>query len=411
MIGLALFVYKRPKETKQVIDSIERNHFEKIYVFQDGLKDEADRENWESVSELVKKISFAETEIHISKKNKGLANSIIDGMNYVFERHEMAIALEDDIVLSYAYKDLAETLFEKYGENKKVMAICGGGVGTVIPEGYEYDIYFNYRMSSVAFGTWRDRWIGFERNPSMLKEIYSDSQKREMLRNSGNDIEKMVFYSLTNKIDTWATYWELYQISQSGYHVVPVDGYATDIGRTGGGTNSKTCTVRHDVELNGEKKEQYKLPDDIILNDMIIQDTRDLMDIAENKFPDYFDVLCAWMKVYQRNQSVLKYFDDKKIDRIYVYGTGKLAEFLWHDISSHVEIAGYIVEMRQEDKYKGKMVFDMKNHSNMENLPIVVTPFYDMAFIRHFFRKCKIENEMIRMDDIVEYVLNGENGC
>lgn len=155
MIGLALFVYKRPKETKQVIDSIERNHFEKIYVFQDGLKDEADRENWESVSELVKKISFAETEIHISKKNKGLANSIIDGMNYVFERHEMAIALEDDIVLSYAYKDLAETLFEKYGENKKVMAICGGGVGTVIPEGYEYDIYFNYRMSSVAFGTWR----------------------------------------------------------------------------------------------------------------------------------------------------------------------------------------------------------------------------------------------------------------
>ena len=42
MIGLALFVYKRPKETKQVIDSIERNHFEKIYVFQDGLKDEAE---------------------------------------------------------------------------------------------------------------------------------------------------------------------------------------------------------------------------------------------------------------------------------------------------------------------------------------------------------------------------------
>ena len=92
----------------------------------------------------------------------------------------------------------------------------------------------------------------------------------------------------------------MYQISQSGYHVVPVDGYATDIGRTGGGTNSKTCTVRYDVELNGEKKGQYKLPDDIILNDMIIQDTRDLMDIAENKFPDYFDVVCAWMKKKSR---------------------------------------------------------------------------------------------------------------
>ena len=69
------------------------------------------------------------------------------------------------------------------------------------------------------------------------------------------------------------------------------------------------------------------------------------------------------------------------------------------------------MEIRQEDEHKGKKVFDMKNHSNMENLPIIVTPFYDMAFIRHFFAKCKIENDVIRIDDIIEYVLNGENGC
>lgn len=408
MIGLALFVYKRPEQTKQVIDSIKSNHFKKIYIFQDGLKDEKDRDNWETVSEMIKKISFAETEVHISEKNKGLANSIIDGMNYVFERHEVAVALEDDVVLSCAYKDIAETLFEKYAKNSRVMAICGGGIGTIVPEDYEYDIYFNYRMSSMAFGTWRDRWKGFKRDANMLKEIYSDPTKRQMLRNSGNDIEKMVFYSLTNKIDTWATYWELYQISRLGYHVVPVDGYATDIGRKGGGTNSKTCTVRHDVELNGKRKDKYNLPDDIILNDAIIQDTTDLMDIAENKFPSYFDTVCAWMKVYQKKQSVLKYFVDNKIERIYIYGTGRLAEFLWHDISSKVEIAGYIVEMRQTEEYKGKKVFDMKSYSNMENIPIIVTPFYDMAFIRHFFTKCKIKNSIIRINDIVEYVLNGE---
>ena len=61
MIGLALFVYIRPEHAKRVIESIKRNHFEKIYVFQDGLKNEMDREGWEKVSELIKGIDFAET--------------------------------------------------------------------------------------------------------------------------------------------------------------------------------------------------------------------------------------------------------------------------------------------------------------------------------------------------------------
>ena len=36
MIGLALFVYTRPEHTKKVLESVKRNGFEKIYIFQDG---------------------------------------------------------------------------------------------------------------------------------------------------------------------------------------------------------------------------------------------------------------------------------------------------------------------------------------------------------------------------------------
>ena len=65
--GLALFVYKRPEHTRKVIESIRKNNFHKIYVFQDGLRDEKDRKKWEEVSKLIKSITFAETEIHISE--------------------------------------------------------------------------------------------------------------------------------------------------------------------------------------------------------------------------------------------------------------------------------------------------------------------------------------------------------
>lgn len=408
MIGLALFVYKRPELTKRVIESLKANSFEKIYVFQDGLKNDTDKEQWKEVSKLIRKIDFAKTEIHIANKNKGLANSIIDGLNYVFERHETAIALEDDVILSSGFKSFVEALFEKYAENKKVISICGGGFGTVVPEDYTYDIYFSCRMSSVAFGTWKDRWTGFERNPLLIKEIYSDVQKKKIYDYAGNDIERMLFDSLRNKNDTWATYWGLYQINQYGYHIIPVKGYAIDIGRRGGGTNTKTCITRYDIELDGEKKEIYNLPNDIIFNSLIMEDTKDLMDVADNKFQNYFDILCDWMRLYQKNLSVVSYFIENEIDRIYIYGMGNLAEFLYHDIFEKIEIAGYVVENRRMKEYKGKKVFDMKNFIGMEDIPIVITPSYDITFIRHFFRKCKIKNRVILIDYIIEYVLNKE---
>ena len=406
MVGLALFVYRRPDYTRKVIDSIKRNHFEKIYIFQDGLKDETERKNWEEVSELIKGIDFAETEIHISERNKGLANSIIDGMNYVFERHEVAIALEDDVVLSDGYKSLAEALFEKYAKNKSVISICGGGNGTIIPKEYPYDVYFCYRMSSVAFGTWKDRWEGFERNPKLLTDIYSDIEKKRLLDYAGNDIEKMLFDSLRMKNDTWATYWALYQINHLGVHVIPVHGYAVDIGRNGNGTNTKTKVVRYNINLDGKKKEKYNLPEDVIISEEILQDTKNLMDKADNKFQQYFDILCKWIKLYQRKRSVLEYFQDKNIPEIYIYGTGNLANFLYHDIFPDVEILGYIVENRKNEKYKGRRVYDMDNYEGIKDIPIIVTPSYDIAFIKHFFEKCIIENEIILIDDVVEYAIN-----
>lgn len=409
MIGLAFFVYKRPEHTKEVIESIKKNHFEKIYVFQDGLKKEEDRQAWEEVSKLVKGINFTETEVHISNMNKGLANSIMDGMNYVFERHNEAIALEDDVVLADGYKSLMEAMFETYANNKKVMSICGGGYGVVIPEVYVYDVYFSYRLSSVAFGTWKDRWRGFDRNPKMLTEIYQNEQKRKMLEYAGNDIEKMVFSSLTGKIDTWAAYWSLYQINSLGYHIIPTKGYAVDIGRTGDGTNTTSSIIRYNIMLDGKKKERYNLPGEISINNDIAEDTKNLVNIPENKMQSYFNILCVWMRLYEKGTSVLEYFVDKKIFKVYIYGTGNVAEFLYHDICKNIDIAGYILENKNNDSYNGKKVYDMKECEGMENIPIIITPSYDVAFIKHFFTKCNIKNEMILIDDIVKYVLNKEN--
>ena len=165
---------------------------------------------------------------------------------------------------------------------------------------------------------------------------------------------------------------------------------------------------RYDIELDGKKKDKYELPDDILLDENIVNDTKRLMDVPDCKFQCYFEILCKWMKLYQKTLSTMSFFEAKNISRIYIYGTGNLAEFLYNDISEYVEISGFIVESRKSEEYKGKKVFDMEHCDNLDNIPIVITPSYDLMLIGHLFEKHRIENRIILIEDVVGYVLNKE---
>ena len=99
--GIVLFVYNRPKHTWEVLRSLQRNNISKLYIFSDGIKDEKDdKDSVGKARNLINSVDWCETEIVKSKENKGLANSIIYGVNYVLERRKRIIVLEDDCVPS-----------------------------------------------------------------------------------------------------------------------------------------------------------------------------------------------------------------------------------------------------------------------------------------------------------------------
>ena len=139
-IGLALFVYRRPGHTRQTLESVKKNGFEKIYIFQDGLADDRDRKEWEEVSQIIKTADFKEKELHISEKNQGLAESIIKGAAYVFSKHECAVILEDDICLGRGYFDYMAACFAQYRDNKDISAAAGWGWPIQIPADYQLSL-------------------------------------------------------------------------------------------------------------------------------------------------------------------------------------------------------------------------------------------------------------------------------
>ena len=81
---IALFVYNRPEHTRRTLNSLQKNLLadeSRLFIFSDGAKTPADQAKVDEVRQLISDVSgFKSVKVIEGKQNKGLANSIIDGV-------------------------------------------------------------------------------------------------------------------------------------------------------------------------------------------------------------------------------------------------------------------------------------------------------------------------------------------
>jgi hypothetical protein len=268
--GIALFVYNRPEHTQEVLKGLKRNNIPKLYIFSEDIKDEEDREPVGKVRNLIDSIDWCETEIIKSKENKGLANSIVYGVNYILEKHTRIVVLEDDCVPSDNFIAFMEKCFDKYGNNEKVMNVTGYSLPINISSDYPYDIYFSYRSSSWGWGTWRRAWQCFDRNKSILEEIKKSSNLRKKINRAGEDLIPMLKNQIDGKLDSWAVFWSINIIKNDGVCVNPIKSKIKNIGHDRTGIHCGLSN-RYIVKIIKEDISLLNLPDEIIINDIIVK--------------------------------------------------------------------------------------------------------------------------------------------
>ena len=268
--GISLFVYNRPEHTYEVLKGLQRNNISKLYVFSDGIKNKEDKKLIGKVRNLIDSIDCCDTVIIKNKENKGLANSIVDGINYVLERHERIIVLEDDCIPSDDFIAFMEKCFDKYENNKKVMNVTGYSLPITVPENYSYDIYFSYRSSSWGWGTWKRAWKYFNRNKSILKEIEKSSNLRKKINRAGEDLIPMLKNQIEGKLDSWAVFWSINIIKNDGVCINPVKSKIQNIGHDGTGTHCIT-NDRYKVKIVKEDINSLNFPKEIIMGGKIME--------------------------------------------------------------------------------------------------------------------------------------------
>ncbi len=248
---IILFVYNRPKNTKEVLESLSHcilAEASSIFIFSDAPKnDEAislvnevrciiDNDKW--------KKKFKEVTIYKNSNNKGLATSVITGVTKIFNNNEKVIVIEDDNRVSIDFLDYMNRGLDFYEDDLSIGMIGGYTVPIKFPKDYKYDVYKMGRGSSYAWATWKNRWDKVDWEVSDYNIFKKSRRMKRAFNYYGNDRVYMLNNQMNGKIDSWAIRFAYFMFKNNMYAILPVHTKVENIGFDGRGVHNVAGETR-----------------------------------------------------------------------------------------------------------------------------------------------------------------------
>ena len=270
---ICLFTYNRLHETIQTVEALQANYLAKeseFIIFSDGGKNAEAQKKVDAVRQYLKTITgFKTIEIIESKNNKGLANSIISGVDFVTKKYGKAIVLEDDLVTLPNFLNYMNQALDFYENDKRIISVCGYGLKIARPLAYDSDVYLYGRSSSWGWATWRNRWASIDWEVKDWNEFKNDKKAIRAFNYNGSDMFKMLKSVTEGNAQSWAIRFAYAQFKQKKYSIMPFKSMVSNIGFGSEGTNTKFKFSRFKTEMEDRNKVEFSLKLNIEVNSKI----------------------------------------------------------------------------------------------------------------------------------------------
>ncbi len=255
---IALFTYNRPEHTLRTLQALRANESASgslLYVFCDGPKpnaSDADLKSIQKVKEVVNREKWCgDIKIIESNRNRGLADSIVQGVTDVLNRHGKIIVLEDDIITSPGFLNYMNQALNLYEEDDQVMHISG--YWFPVKDTHRLPETFFYTPSSCwGWGTWQSSWKLLELDSAKLKDrIMSEPEGEHRFNIEGaygfmDQLER----NINGVIKTWAVKWYATIFLLNGLSLHPNKSFTKNIGFDGTGENCSDYDHYKNDDLN-----------------------------------------------------------------------------------------------------------------------------------------------------------------
>ena len=239
-----LLVYNRPQHTAQLLQDLflqPEAEATPIFILSDGAKSEADREAVEQVREICRHYLGPHLQLREQATNVGLAHNVVAGIQWVLQRYDRIIVLEDDLRLApYCLRWMNDAL-DCYERDSSVAHIHAGSFYTHpwLPK-----LPNNHRLSFVGswgWGTWRNRWQRYwEPSGEKLLEQMKRSPEVMALFDHGGAMpfSRMLRKQVIGENDSWAVRWHASLLLHQKVSINAYPPLVTNTGFDGTGTHS-----------------------------------------------------------------------------------------------------------------------------------------------------------------------------
>lgn len=274
---IVLFAYNRPEHTLQTLQALSQNDLADksiLYIYADGPKKDANNETIlliEKVRRIIKSRNWCgQVNIIESLENKGLANSIIEGVTNVVNKHGKIIVLEDDIVTAPGFLRFMNRALDVYESNEKVMHISGFMYPNekTLPDTF----FFNVPLC-WGWATWASAWKSLNTDVEFLVNYFEKANRWEEFNKFGDKhLERQLRENLSKRMHTWFIKWHASILINEGYCLFPGRSLVNNIGFDNSGVHCDSTDIFENKNLDQNilvepiPLEEYGVADKIIKN-------------------------------------------------------------------------------------------------------------------------------------------------
>tara|TARA_R110002051_G_scaffold265495_4_gene325344 strand:+ start:7419 stop:8327 length:909 start_codon:yes stop_codon:yes gene_type:complete len=249
-----LFTFNRPIHTKKTLEALLKNDLvaeTKLYVFSDGPRNEKDFLKIKEVRKLLyffkSQKNFLEFNIIESEINKGLADSVINGISKVFKEFNSVIVLEDDLIVSNDYiKYMNEAL--QFYKNTNAGSVTGYNPLKLDDSTHSYRAYSMPRSCSFGWGTWKNIWNEIDWEAKEYNNFRKNFFKRREFNKSGFDRSIRLDRQMKTNVQSWSIRFgfNLFMMNKLTYY--PVNSKIKPNGWDGSGTHVTSGVKKFNLE-------------------------------------------------------------------------------------------------------------------------------------------------------------------
>lgn len=172
-VPILLIFFCRPEVTSKVFDCIRKVQPSKLYLYQDGPRNERDLQGIMQCRDIVSNIDWdCDVKTYYQEQNVGCDPSEYIAQKWMFEQEEMGIVLEDDDVVSHSFFYFCKELLEKYKDDERINMICGmNHLGKYNQTDADY--FFARSGSITGWASWKRVVDTWDPNYSYFEDPYA----------------------------------------------------------------------------------------------------------------------------------------------------------------------------------------------------------------------------------------------